>query len=97
MEGAKELSRETFLYLAARSGLDSDDPHMDKLYAYVKRILPRLKGIDESQLVDPDSEEGRILIYVKRIFPNLKSLAELDLAGVEPALTFAPPRSDSHE
>ena len=97
MAGKIELSRETFLYLADRSGLDSADPHMDKLYAYVKRILPRLKGIDESELAEHDTEEGRVFVYVKRIFPKLKSLHELDLTGVEPALTFSPPRRDLHE
>ncbi len=43
------LSREAFLTLAERAGLDPGDPHMEELYRYLQNVLPglqRLQGLD---------------------------------------------------
>ena len=95
MDEERGLSKKTFLYLAERSGLDINDPHMENLYIYVKMILPRLKGIDESEFDGVDTKEGRSYAYVKRILPKLRALDELELARVELAVTYAPSRSQS--
>jgi hypothetical protein len=97
MSEERGFSRETFLYLAERAGLDIDDPHMEELYAYVKMILPRLKGVDESDIYSDDTDNGRFYAYAKRILPKLKTLDELDLDGVELAVTFKPSRSQKDE
>jgi hypothetical protein len=96
---SKELrfSEDTFFYLAERAGLDIENPHMEELYTYVKIILPRLKGIDESNIFNEDTDDGRFYAYAKRILPKLKSLDELDLDGVELAVTFKPSRSQKDE
>ena len=95
MGDERGLSKKTFLYIAERAGLDIDDPHIEDLYIYVKMILPRLKGIDESDFDGDDTKEGRFYAYVKRILPKLRTLDELDLTGVELAVTFRPSRSQN--
>jgi len=45
-----ELSRETFLSLAKAFGLDTKDPHMEELYAFVQKVLPSLRSIDDLDL-----------------------------------------------
>jgi Asp-tRNA(Asn)/Glu-tRNA(Gln) amidotransferase C subunit len=44
------LSRETFLEIAEAAGLDTGDPHMEELYAYLQNVLPGLKRIEELDL-----------------------------------------------
>lgn len=97
MREDRRFGKETFLYLAERAGLDIVDPHMEELYTYVKIILPRLKGIDESNMYDGATDDGRFYAYAKRILPKLKPLDELDLDGVELAVTFKPARSQKDE
>ena len=91
------FSEETFNYLAKRAGLDIENPHIEELYSYVKIILPRLKGIDESNIFSEDSNDERLYAYAKRILPKLKPLDELELDGVEIAVTFKPPRRQKDE
>jgi hypothetical protein len=82
------LSRQSFLYLAKAAGLHTEDPHMEKLYAYLLEVLPKLKGAEE---VAPDAAADKDLItYIRRYMPQLKPLADLDLAGLDPALLFRP-------
>jgi len=95
MDGERGLSKKTFFYLAERSGLDIDDPHMEDLYIYVSMILPSLKGIDKSDFNVTDTKKGRFYAYVQRILPKLRTLDELDLTGVELAVTFNPSRSEN--
>ena len=47
-----ELKREVFLSMAKTFGLDINDPHIEELYAYVQKILPTLKRIEELDLTD---------------------------------------------
>jgi Asp-tRNA(Asn)/Glu-tRNA(Gln) amidotransferase C subunit len=47
-----ELKREAFLSMAKAFGLDINDPHIEELYAYVQKILPTLKRIEELDLTD---------------------------------------------
>ncbi len=44
------LSKELFLSMAKGFGLDINDPHIEELYAYVQKILPTLKSMDELDL-----------------------------------------------
>jgi len=46
------LSNEMFLSIAKASGLDTRDPHMDELYAFVQKVLPALRIIDRLDLTD---------------------------------------------
>ncbi len=46
------LNREAFLSLAKGFGLDINDPHIEELYAYVQKILPTLKRVEELDLTD---------------------------------------------
>jgi hypothetical protein len=45
-----ELSRETFISQAKAFGLDTKDPHMEVLYAFVQKVLPGLRIIDDLDL-----------------------------------------------
>ena len=82
------LSRQSFLYLAKAAGLHSDDPHLDKLYAYLQEVLPKLKGAEE---VAPAAAADKDLnTLIRRYMPQLKRLADLDLAGLDPAMVFRP-------
>ncbi len=47
-----ELNKEAFLSMAKAFGLDINDPHIEELYAYVQKILPTLKRIEELDLTD---------------------------------------------
>lgn len=47
-----ELNKEAFLSMAKVFGLDINDPHIEELYAYVQKILPNLKRIEELDLTD---------------------------------------------
>ena len=44
------LSKEMFLSIARASGLDVEDPHMEELYAFVQKVLPGLRVIDQLDL-----------------------------------------------
>jgi hypothetical protein len=81
------LSRQSFEYLARAAGLPADDPHMDKLYAYLREVLPKLKGTEE-----PASAAGteELATIIRRYMPKLRRLEELPLAGLDPALVFRP-------
>jgi aspartyl-tRNA(Asn)/glutamyl-tRNA(Gln) amidotransferase subunit A len=46
------LSKEFFLSMAKTFGLDIHDPHIEELYAYVQKILPTLKRIEQLDLND---------------------------------------------
>jgi Asp-tRNA(Asn)/Glu-tRNA(Gln) amidotransferase C subunit len=52
MGGKAELEKEAFLSMARAFGLDINDPHIEELYAYVQRIFPALKRIEELDLMD---------------------------------------------
>jgi Asp-tRNA(Asn)/Glu-tRNA(Gln) amidotransferase C subunit len=52
MSEKTELKKETFLSLAKGFGLDINDPHIEELYAYVQKILPTLKRVEELDLTD---------------------------------------------
>jgi len=47
-----KLSKETFLSIAKASGLDTEDPHMVELYAYVQNVFPNFKVSEEFDLTD---------------------------------------------
>lgn len=59
------LSRETFLKIAEASGLDTRDPHMEDLYAYLQNVLPGLKKIEELDLTS--MEPGISFISIKGV------------------------------
>ena len=47
------MSKETFLQMAEKAGLDVSSPHMDDLYDYFcKGVLPSLMAIRELDLGD---------------------------------------------
>ncbi len=46
------MDKEAFLSMAEAFGLDIKDPHMEELYAYVQKILPILKRVEELDLTD---------------------------------------------
>jgi Asp-tRNA(Asn)/Glu-tRNA(Gln) amidotransferase C subunit len=46
------LEREAFLSMAQAFGLEINDPHIEELFAYVQKILPTLKRIEELDLTD---------------------------------------------
>jgi hypothetical protein len=39
MAEKSELGKEAFLSMAKTFGLDTDDPHIEDLYAYVQKVL----------------------------------------------------------
>jgi hypothetical protein len=47
-----QLNKELFLSMAKAFGLDINDPHIEELYAYVQKILPTLRRIEELDLTD---------------------------------------------
>lgn len=49
---AGTLSREMFLSIAKTSGLDTEDPHVEELYAFVQKVLPTLSSVDQIDLAD---------------------------------------------
>jgi aspartyl-tRNA(Asn)/glutamyl-tRNA(Gln) amidotransferase subunit A len=46
------LSKEVFLSMGEACGLNINDPHIEELYAYVQKVLPTLKRIEEIDLND---------------------------------------------
>ena len=52
MTEKNELDKGAFLSMAKAFGLDTNDPHIEDLYGYVKKILPSLKPIEELNLED---------------------------------------------
>ena len=46
------LTKEMFLSIAKASGLDTEDPHMEELFAFVRKVLPSLSIIDQLDLTD---------------------------------------------
>jgi aspartyl-tRNA(Asn)/glutamyl-tRNA(Gln) amidotransferase subunit A len=46
------LNKELFLSMVKAFGLDINDPHIEELYAYVQKILPTLKRIEQLDLND---------------------------------------------
>ena len=47
-----KLSKETFLSIAKASGLDTEDPHIEELYAYAQNVFPSFKVSEEFDLTD---------------------------------------------
>jgi hypothetical protein len=89
------LSRQSFSYLAKAAGLHTEDPHMEKLYAYLQEVLPKLKGAEE---VAPATAADKDLnTYIRRYMPQLKRLADLSLSGLDPAIVFRPLAGASDE
>jgi hypothetical protein len=81
------LSRQSFQYLAKAAGLHTEDPHMDKLYAYLGEVLPKLKGAEEPA---PAAGQGDLATIIRRYMPKLRRLEELPLAGLDPGIVFRP-------
>jgi hypothetical protein len=54
MTKTTQLNKELFLSIAKAFGLDINDPHIEELYAYVQKILPTLKRIEELDLTDTE-------------------------------------------
>jgi hypothetical protein len=52
MAEKSELGKEAFLSMAKTFGLDTDDPHIEDLYAYVQKVLPTLKRVEELDVGD---------------------------------------------
>ncbi len=81
------LSRQSFLYLAGAAGLHTEDPHLEKLYAYLAEVLPKLKGAD---LPAPAAGQEEVTTIIRRYMPKLRRLEELPLAGLDPGIVFRP-------
>jgi hypothetical protein len=81
------LSGQSFRYLAQAAGLKVDDPHMDKLYAYLAEVLPKLKGAEEPASAEDKDE---VTTIIRRYLPKLRRLEDLPLAGLDPAVVFRP-------
>jgi len=84
------LSRQSFQYLARAAGLKTEDPHMDKLYAYLREVLPKLKGAEEPAPVTGATGQGDLATIIRRYMPKLRRLEELPLAGLDPGIVFRP-------
>jgi hypothetical protein len=82
------LSRQSFQHLAKAAGLHTEDPHMEKLYAYLREVLPKLKGAE--QVAPPAAADKDLATIIRRYMPQLKRLADLPLSGLDPALVFRP-------
>jgi hypothetical protein len=86
MDEKPELSRQSFQFLAREAGLDVEDPHMERLYAYMKELLPKIQGDEEkSQAASSDKD---LHTFIQRYIPKLKRIADLDLAGIDPSMVF---------
>jgi len=81
------LSRQSFQYLARAAGLHSEDPHLDKLYEYLREVLPKLKGAEEAP---PAAGKEDLTTIIRRYMPKLRRLEELPLAGLDPGIVFRP-------
>ena len=97
MSADNRLNKETFLYLAKASGLNTDDPHIDQLFAYLAELLPKLKGADEPSQISQISDGKDVDTYIRRFLPPLKRLDQLNLVGLDPAMIFTPPRRKKDE
>ena len=65
MAEKNELDKKAFLSMAKAFGLDTNAPHMEELYAYVRKVLPGMKLIEELDL------EG-----IEPVFPLVPSSGE---------------------
>jgi len=83
-----ELSRQSFHFLARAAGLNIEDPHMERLHAYLREVLPRMQGAEEKRPAAPGDSDLHTLI--QRYMPKLKRISELNLAGLDPAMVFRP-------
>lgn len=91
MSDREVFSWDTFLRQAREAGLATgDEQHMQRLFLYVNRLLPRLKGTRAPEDRSADSLEGKINLYVNRILPDLRDLDRLSLSDVEPVTVFRP-------
>ncbi len=50
MEEKRNLDKETFLSIAKASGLDTEDPSIEDLYAYIENVFPSFKASEEIDL-----------------------------------------------
>lgn len=91
MPNQDTFDQQTFLRMAQAAGLDTgDELHMQRLFLYVNRLLPRLKGVRAPDPRGARTLESKINLYVNRILPDLRDIDELPLEDVEPALVFRP-------
>jgi hypothetical protein len=97
MSAERKFNKEAFLYLSKASGLNTDDPHMDQLFAYLEEVLPKLKGADESAPISQVSDGKDLHTFIRRFLPPLKRLDQLNLVGLDPAIIFTPPRREKDE
>jgi hypothetical protein len=97
MNTVNRLSRESFLFLARMAGLNTEDPHIEKLFAYLQEVLPKLSA-RESDGQAPTGTEGTDLhTYIVRYLPKLKPFDGLDLANLDPEMVFRPRPGRKHE
>jgi hypothetical protein len=54
MEERGRLSKETFLSTAEASGLDTKDPSVEDLYAYVANVFPNFKVSEQIDLTNAE-------------------------------------------
>jgi Asp-tRNA(Asn)/Glu-tRNA(Gln) amidotransferase C subunit len=55
MEGGdKMMDKDTFLAIAKASGLDTEDPSMEDLYAYVENVFPNFKVSEQIDLTNTE-------------------------------------------
>jgi len=54
MEERGRLSKETFLSMADASGLDTKDPSIEDLYAYVLNVFPKFKVSEQIDLTNAE-------------------------------------------
>jgi len=52
VENRSKLDKETFLRMAEAYGLDTKDPHIEELYAYVERVFPDFKAAEGMDLMN---------------------------------------------
>lgn len=54
MEDKRKLDKETFLSVAKASGLDTEDPLIEDLYAYVENVFPNFKVTEQIDLTNAE-------------------------------------------
>jgi Asp-tRNA(Asn)/Glu-tRNA(Gln) amidotransferase C subunit len=54
MEDKRKLDKETFLSIAKASGLDTEDPFIEDLYAYVENVSRNFKVSEEIDLTNAE-------------------------------------------
>ena len=64
------LTKEDFISISKIFGLNINDPHIEELFAYVQKILPTLKRIDELDLTD-----------MEPWMPLLRHIGETEMLG----------------